>query len=98
VPRLCVVYPDICLTTEEKARKNLSQGREKPQSDSESFTSSRLAVCRHYTNISHLLHLINAGVGKRNIQEDTYRFTMLSAHIYCRLSTNEYLVFNFLPV
>jgi hypothetical protein len=27
VPRLCELYPGICLTTEEKARKNLSQGR-----------------------------------------------------------------------
>jgi hypothetical protein len=26
VPSLCELYPDICLTTEEKARKNLSQG------------------------------------------------------------------------
>jgi len=26
VPRLCGSYPGICLTTEEKARKNLSQG------------------------------------------------------------------------
>jgi hypothetical protein len=26
VPRLGELYPDICLTTEEKARKNLSQG------------------------------------------------------------------------
>jgi len=25
VPRLCEVYPGICLITEEKARKNLSQ-------------------------------------------------------------------------
>jgi len=25
VPRLCKFYPGICLTTEEKARKNLSQ-------------------------------------------------------------------------
>ena len=28
VPRLCEFYPGICLTTEEKARKNLSQGKE----------------------------------------------------------------------
>jgi hypothetical protein len=28
VSRLCVLYPGICLTTEEKAWKNLSQGRE----------------------------------------------------------------------
>jgi hypothetical protein len=26
VPRLCEVYPGICLTTEERALKNLSQG------------------------------------------------------------------------
>jgi hypothetical protein len=26
VPRLCELYPGICLITEEKARKNLSQG------------------------------------------------------------------------
>ena len=26
VPRFCGLYPGICLTTEEKARKNLSQG------------------------------------------------------------------------
>jgi hypothetical protein len=26
VPRLCGLYPGICITTEEKARKNLSQG------------------------------------------------------------------------
>jgi len=26
VPRLCGFYPGICLTTEEKARENLSQG------------------------------------------------------------------------
>jgi len=26
VPRLCGFYPGICLTTEKKARKNLSQG------------------------------------------------------------------------
>jgi hypothetical protein len=26
VPRLCELYPGICLTTDEKARRNLSQG------------------------------------------------------------------------
>jgi hypothetical protein len=32
VPRLCEFYSGICLTTEEKAQKNLSQGKKKPQS------------------------------------------------------------------
>jgi hypothetical protein len=27
VPRLCEFYPDICLTTKKKARKNLSQAK-----------------------------------------------------------------------
>jgi len=27
VPRLCEFYPGICLTAEEKARKNLGQGK-----------------------------------------------------------------------
>jgi hypothetical protein len=61
----------------------------------EILISSRVAVCRHYTNISYLLYLINAVVGKRTIQEDTYKFTMLSAHIYCRLNSKEFIVFNF---
>ena len=29
VPRLCIVYPDICFTTEEKSRKILSQGNQR---------------------------------------------------------------------
>jgi hypothetical protein len=29
VPRLCEFYPGICLITEEKAQKNLSQGSRK---------------------------------------------------------------------
>jgi len=32
VPRLCELYTGICLTTEEKALKNISQRREKSQS------------------------------------------------------------------
>jgi hypothetical protein len=32
VPRLCELYPGICLITEEKAQKTLSQGSDKPQS------------------------------------------------------------------
>ena len=29
MPRLCEFYPGICLTNEEKARQNLSQGKKK---------------------------------------------------------------------
>jgi hypothetical protein len=33
VPRLCELYPGICLTTEEKARKNLSSREKLGSSD-----------------------------------------------------------------
>ena len=29
MPHLCELYPGICLTTEEKAQKNLSQGSQR---------------------------------------------------------------------
>jgi hypothetical protein len=40
MPRLCELHPGICLTTEEKARKNLSQG------------SRRMPVGKEYTEQS----------------------------------------------
>ena len=43
VPHLCEFYPDICLITEEKARKNLNQG------------SRRMPVGKegHYLKVKH---------------------------------------------
>ena len=43
VPRLCEVYPDISLTTEEKARKNLSQGSRRMPADKE-YTEQTILV------------------------------------------------------
>jgi hypothetical protein len=37
VPRLGELHPGICLTTEEKARKNLSQGKKPLSQDYEYF-------------------------------------------------------------
>jgi len=55
VPRLCIVYPGICLKTEEKSRKNLSQGNNEARVFSAStytystgsLDSSCSAKCRH---------------------------------------------------
>jgi hypothetical protein len=44
VPRICELYPDICFTTEEKARKSLSQGLF--MTHMEKFTSEVYKVCR----------------------------------------------------
>jgi len=53
VPRLCELYPDICLTTEEKARKNLIQG------------SRRMPFGKEYTEQSIL---VNKTIIIRNLQ------------------------------
>ena len=38
VPRLCDFYPGICLTTEEKAWKNLSQGKKNLSQDKKNLS------------------------------------------------------------
>jgi hypothetical protein len=50
VPLLTIVYPGICLTTEEKSRKNLNQGKRK-------------ALGRSVLNTIRLVDLAIAGVG-----------------------------------
>jgi hypothetical protein len=46
VPRLCEVYPGICLTTEEKARKNLSQGSRRMQLEVNCASQMLILLCR----------------------------------------------------
>jgi len=54
VPRLCEVYPGICLATEEKARKNLSQGsRRRPVG--KKYTEQSILVNK-YINIIIRIH------------------------------------------
>jgi hypothetical protein len=52
VPRLGELYPGICLTTEEKARKNLSQG---------SWTTSSTMRCQLDIHILSLVEQTSAG-------------------------------------
>jgi hypothetical protein len=50
VPRLCGLYPCICLTTEEKARKNLSQG-------SRNVPAGTMKIHKHTVGIHFFLFL-----------------------------------------
>jgi len=43
VPPLCEIYPGICLTTEEKAWKNLSQGSRR-MPDGKEYTEQSILV------------------------------------------------------
>ena len=45
MPRLCGFYPGICLTTEEKARKYLSQGSRRMPIGSFVYTCDKFYVC-----------------------------------------------------
>jgi hypothetical protein len=44
VRRLCGFYPGICLTTEEKARKTLSQGKKNLSQVKKNFTQSTFYI------------------------------------------------------
>ena len=46
VPCLCYLYPDICLTTEEKARRNLSQGSRRVPTDTMKIHKHTIRVHR----------------------------------------------------
>ena len=46
VPHLCGLYPSMCLTTEEKSRKNLSQG-------SRSVPAGTMKMHKHTKRIQH---------------------------------------------
>ena len=47
VPRLCGLYPGICLTTEEKARKNLSQGSRRVPAGTMKIYKHTIRIHRH---------------------------------------------------
>jgi hypothetical protein len=44
VPRLCEFYPDICLTTKEKALKNLSQGKKNHSQVNKNLSQSTIYI------------------------------------------------------
>jgi hypothetical protein len=58
VPRLCEVYPDICLTTEEKARKNISQGKKILSQGKKNLSRSTIYILPKHPHIILYKHLI----------------------------------------
>jgi hypothetical protein len=47
VPHLCGFYPGICLTTEEKALENLSQGSRRVPADTMKIHKRKIRIYRH---------------------------------------------------
>jgi hypothetical protein len=72
VPRLCEVYPGICLTTEEKARKTLSQVEKNL-----SQVNKNLSQCTVYILPKH-----------PHITKPTQTHTLQNPHIYTHILQN----------
>ena len=62
VPRFCEFYPDICLTTEEKARKNLSQGKKNLSQGNKNLSQGKKNLSQGKKNLSQ---------GKKNLSHST---------------------------
>jgi len=52
VPRLCEFYPGICLTTEEKSRKNLSQGKKNLSQVKKNFSQIQYTYYQKHPHIT----------------------------------------------
>jgi hypothetical protein len=52
VPRLCEFYPGICLTTEEKARKNHSKGKKPLRQDKKNVSQSTVYIIPKHLHIT----------------------------------------------
>jgi hypothetical protein len=57
MPSLCELYPGICLTTEEKARKNLSQGSRRNSKNAQYQDIHTLHTHTHTLQNSLTVHL-----------------------------------------
>jgi hypothetical protein len=53
VPRLCEFYPGICLTTEEKARKTLSQGKKNLSQVKKNLSQSTVYILPKHPHITN---------------------------------------------
>ena len=52
MPRLCEFYPGICLTTAEKARKNLSQGKKNLSQGKKNLSQGKKNLSQVKKNLS----------------------------------------------
>ena len=75
VPSLCELYPGICLTTEEKARENLSQGsRRMPVGTMETeYTEQSIQTIRIHKQDNKNTYLTELNKSMQNIQPHTQR-------------------------
>jgi len=89
VPRLCVFYPGICLTIEEKARKNLSQGKKSLSQVKKNLSKSTVYILPKH---SHYKILTNTHITKPththpHTHTDTHTHTKTPTHTHTHTHT-----------
>jgi len=74
VPRLCEFYPGICLTTVEKARKNLSQGKKNFSQVKKNISQSRAYILPKHPRITKptQTHILQNSHMQTNTHTHTY--------------------------
>ena len=77
MPRLCEFYPDICLATEEKARKNLSQGKKILSQVKKDLSQSTVYILLKHPHITKPTQTHIQSIGP------THRYVMLHFVLCC---------------
>ena len=81
MPRLCEVYPGICLTNEEKARKTLSEGK-KNLSHCIVYILPKHPQNTHITKLSHThTHTLQNNIKQRKDTNCRNNFSNLKSYI-----------------
>jgi hypothetical protein len=94
VPRLCEFYPGICLTTEEKAWKTLSQGKKNFSQVKKNLSQSTVYILPKTP--AHYKTLANTHITKSTHTHTTtqYKTTIVQIKTKSIYEKQEYLVSN----
>ena len=81
MPRLSEFYPSICLTTEEKARTNLSQGKKNFSQVKKNLSQSTVYILSKHPHITkptqtHTLENIHTHILQNNIKPPQYKLAL----------------------
>jgi hypothetical protein len=91
-PRLCEFYPGICLTTEEKARINLSQGKNILSQVDKNLSQSAIYILPkhpHVTKPTHYKTHTNTHITKHtHIITNQYKITKTPTHYKTHTNTH----------
>ena len=81
MPGLCEFNPGICLTTEEKARINLSQGKKNLSQVNKNLSQSTFYILPKHPHITKYTHE-HANTLQNNIKPPQYKLKQTKCKVY----------------